>query len=61
MGHYNLALAYFANFDEQRAASEIEKVIELDPAFEKTIKNDPQFKEILLSQSYLNWENQRTK
>jgi tetratricopeptide (TPR) repeat protein len=61
MGHYNLALADFATFNEQSAVSEVEKVIQLDPAYEKTIKHDPQFKGILQSKTYLNWESQQTK
>lgn len=61
MGHYNLALADFAEFDEQGAVSQIEKVIELDPTYEKEIKKDPQFKEILQSKTYLNWETQQNK
>ncbi len=61
MGHYNLALADFAEFDEQGAVSEIGKVIKLNPAYEKTINSDPQFKSILQSKTYLTWESQQKK
>jgi tetratricopeptide (TPR) repeat protein len=43
-GHYNLALAYWANQDKKKAISEVKKVLELDPTYKAKIKDDVQFR-----------------
>jgi hypothetical protein len=56
MGHYNLALAYFLNLENDKAVSQIAEVIKLDPSKKNTIQKDGQFKFILRSQEFLEWE-----
>jgi tetratricopeptide (TPR) repeat protein len=56
MGHYNLALAYWAWNEPKFAVQEIAKVIQLDPKYEAVINKDPQFSPILKSDVYQTWK-----
>jgi len=42
-GHYNLALAYWAEGEKDQAVGEVRKAIEIDPALRKQIREDGQF------------------
>ncbi len=55
MGHYNLALVYWAMDLKKKAVEEITKVIELDPSFQKILEGDSQFDEIFQSSEYKAW------
>jgi tetratricopeptide (TPR) repeat protein len=57
MGHYNLALAYWANHMENEAIKEINTMILLDPTYQEEISKDPQFKSIMGSKIYKEMEN----
>jgi tetratricopeptide (TPR) repeat protein len=59
MSHYNLALVYWANSQKPEAIEEIHRIYMLNPTYEKTIKEDYQFKKILESQDYINWKSQQ--
>lgn len=56
MGHYNLALAYWAWNQPILAVREVAKVIELDPKYQVVLNKDPQFIPILKSDLYQNWK-----
>jgi len=58
MSYYNLTLAYWADGQQQKAVSQIAKVYEMDPKYQKLIPEDPQFKPILKSDVYQNWQTQ---
>jgi tetratricopeptide (TPR) repeat protein len=47
LGHYNLALAYWADARGILAVDEVQKVIDLYPDYKKTMEKDPQFKPII--------------
>lgn len=51
-GHYNLALALWANGDKDRAIREVQQALILDPTFRNKIKEDSQFKNFYSSQRF---------
>lgn len=52
-GHYNLSLALWANGDKDRAIQEVQKVLDLDPAFRDKIIKDGQFRKFYSSRNFL--------
>ncbi len=56
MGHYNLAIAYWAWNQPILAVREVAKVVQLDPKYQEVINKDPQFIQILKSDVYQTWK-----
>jgi tetratricopeptide (TPR) repeat protein len=52
LGHYNLALAYWANGQKKEAIEEVRKVIGLNPKYREEFKRDLQFKDFESSDEY---------
>jgi tetratricopeptide (TPR) repeat protein len=52
-GHYNLALAYWASGNQEKAISEVKKVIVLNPDFVEIIKKDSQFNKFKASKDFI--------
>jgi tetratricopeptide (TPR) repeat protein len=53
-GHYNLALAYGAVGDVASAAASVRTLLEIDPSFEETIREDVQFRRLRQSTEFEN-------
>ena len=53
LGHYNLALAYWASGDHSRAINEVKLLLEIDPSFKSVIKGDGQFSKFKVSSEFL--------
>lgn len=51
-GHYNLALAYWAAGANERAVSEVKKVLDIDPSFSEVIRRDGQFSKFWGSEEF---------
>jgi tetratricopeptide (TPR) repeat protein len=53
MGYYNLALAYWANGQRDKALEEIKRLLIFDKSYKEKIKEDPQFKEFQSSKNFV--------
>lgn len=51
-GHYNLALAYWADGQKTKAIDEIKTCLKLDPKYKDKIKDDTQFETFKSSKEY---------
>jgi tetratricopeptide (TPR) repeat protein len=54
MGHYNLALAYWADGNKAKSVNELKILYGLDPQYKKLVMEDSQFEEIIQSKEYQN-------
>lgn len=51
-GHYNLALAYWANGQKTDSIDQLKKLYGSDPSYKAHVEDDTQFKEILKTREY---------
>lgn len=51
-GYYDLALAYWANGEEEKAVRTVEMILEMNPTFKEIIKKDGQFNRFKRSEKF---------
>lgn len=59
MGHYNLALAYWAQGRKEDVVQQMQKAVDLNPGIKKTMEEDHQFKKIINFIGQLKWNQKQ--